>query len=286
MLINGEPEQSISALDRGLLYGDGLFETIRLHQGRLLLWSRHLKRLLDSCQTFGIVISPDELVTDVDKLLRNQPCDGIIKIIVTRGTGGRGYRPLVSGHATRIVQYFPLAPDLELKSESGVHTRICRQTLGQGSLAGHKHLNRLEQVLAAGELSADLDEGIMLNRHGQVIEGIRSNIFLVSNEQLCSPDLSLSGVNGVMRAYLLKQFADSGRPVIVRAITLTELLQAQEVFLCNSVLGVWPVVSLQYEDTRIEFARGRHAVTAQGFFATALQNSEPSGKRAGSPAEP
>ncbi|MEX2130211.1 MAG: aminodeoxychorismate lyase [Pseudohongiellaceae bacterium] len=256
MLINGEPEERISINDRGLLYGDGLFETIRVIQGRPVLWKKHFQRLLRGCSALSIDISPDNVVRDLQKLLDLSPADGIVKIIISRGAGGRGYQPPENTTPTRILQFHALPADLELQAEQGIKVMICRQTIGQGTLAGHKHLNRLEQVLAAREITDGFTEGLMLNIDSELIEGTRSNLFIARNSQLFTPDLRLSGVSGVMREYLLEYLRAAGQVVSIEPIPLQSLYNADEAFLCNSVAGIWPIVRVQHTDAAYDFPIG------------------------------
>ncbi len=245
MLVNGVPGTSIDANDRGLHYGDGLFETIAVHDGAPALWDRHMRRLSLGCERLGIT------PIDTAQLLREslQLCDGVaqgvLKIIITRGSAGRGYRAPPSGTAqpTRLValhawQEYPVAFWVE-----GVAVRLCSTRLSSNpALAGIKHLNRLEQVLARSEWDdTAIPEGLMLDGEGHVIEGTMSNLFIVRNERLLTPDLSRCGVAGVMRAGILDSMRDAGIPAEITQITLDDVKSSDEVFLCNSLIGVWPV---------------------------------------------
>ena len=185
MLINGEPGQTISINDRGFLYGDGVFETIRVIDHQLSLWSLHQQRLLNSCQLLSLTVNLPKLLEELSVLLKASPSDGIAKIIVTRAPGGRGYTPDKNSESTRIVQFHPFPPSYSQKAKDGVRVRFCDQPISINSrLAGMKHLGRLDQVLASIELSDDYDEGIMSTDSGLVIEGTKSNLFAVLNESL------------------------------------------------------------------------------------------------------
>ncbi len=241
MLINGKPQADISALDRGLQYGDGLFETIAVVNGVPCLWHRHMQRLANGCGRLGLPMpDPDVLLDEVNSQTgTTQRC--VAKIIVTRGCGGRGYRPPEALQCSRIV-YTTAWPDYP-QAEQGVEARICSTRLGNNSdLAGIKHLNRLEQVMARREWSdTAISEGVMLDQQGFVIEGTVSNLFMVTDNGLITPDLSRCGVAGVMQGLVLDVAREQGLMVEIGDITLQMLRQAKALFLTNSLIGVWPV---------------------------------------------
>jgi 4-amino-4-deoxychorismate lyase len=244
--VNGRPQDSVSTLERGLLYGDGLFETIAVRDGRAQRWERHMERLRSGCERLGIVpVAPALLEREVQSLCSGVP-QAVLKIIISRGCGGRGYRPAVAGAPTRIIQLHPWPDDPPHLARDGVAVRCCRLRLGQNpALAGIKHLNRLEQVLARAEWDdAGIPEGLLLDRQDRLIEGTMSNVFLVLGGRLVTPDLSQCGVAGVMRAELLGLAADTGIHTEVRAVPVAELFDAEEAFLCNSIIGIWPVSSV------------------------------------------
>ena len=247
MLVNGKHCNLLSIRDRGLLYGDGVFRTLRAVKGRALHWSLHYRKLHDDCTSLGITC-PEEavLASELGELLVQHP-DGVIKLIVTRGEGARGYAPPVRARPVHIwdVSTLPDYPD-EWYSD-GIKLHVCQLRLSyQPQLAGIKHLNRLENVLAAAEWSgADIAEGLLLDGAGHVIEGTRSNLFMVRDGALQTPDLSLCGVAGVQRERVLKWAIKHNIPCRVAQFGLEELLTADEVFLVNSVMGLWPVCEVQ-----------------------------------------
>ncbi len=241
MLINGKPQADISALDRGLQYGDGLFETIAVVNRVPCLWHRHIQRLANGCGRLGLHMpDPETLLDEVSSQIgTTQRC--VAKIIVTRGCGGRGYRPPEELHGSRIV-YTTDWPDYP-QSEQCIEARICSTRLGNNSdLAGMKHLNRLEQVMARREWSDPaIAEGLMLDQQGFVIEGTVSNMFIVTDEGLATPDLSRCGVAGVMQGLVLDVAQELGITVEIGDINLQMLRQAKALFLTNSLIGIWPV---------------------------------------------
>ncbi|MEJ6593510.1 MAG: aminodeoxychorismate lyase [SAR86 cluster bacterium] len=239
-LINGLSGDSILAADRGLAYGDGVFETVRVVNGRPILLELHLARLNRGCKRLGLDLDSQCLQDEVQALCTgSNPGDQILKIIVTRGIGGRGYRSDNIQQANRYISINAYVFDAQM-SQTGCALHLCETTLArQPLLAGIKHLNRLEQVLAAAELPADYQEGLMRDTRGHMIEGIRSNLFIVTAGALITPDLSNSGVCGVMRELICQLL-----PVQIKALDLGAVLAAEEVFVCNSVFGIYPVTRI------------------------------------------
>lgn len=244
--VNGVPEERLSIRDRGLAYGDGLFETIAVRNGRPRLLARHMARLQDGCRRLAIEL--DLVLLEAELLaFAAQLGEGVAKLIVTRGEGLRGYAPPQPCQPLRILQgaAFPAYPVAH--AEQGVRLFPCVTRLAeQPLLAGLKHLNRLEQVLARAEWQdAEHAEGLMRDVSGRVIEGVYSNLFLLSDDVLITAELSRCGVAGVMRAEILAKAEQLGIACEVRDIAHDELLAADEVFLCNSLYGIWPVRALQ-----------------------------------------
>ncbi len=245
MLINGEPGNTISIRDRGLLYGDGVFRTLIVRQGRPQHWPLHYGKLQHDCAALDITCPDFESLTAELNFLSDTHSDATFKIIVTRGLSARGYAPDPHAVPTHIwdVSLMPVYPD-DWKT-SGVTLRLCQLRLGhQPRLGGIKHLNRLENVLAAAEC-VDAAEGILLDADGHVIEGTRSNVFLVLKGRLITPDLSRCGVAGVQRDRVMSYAKEHGMAVEVRDVELDELRAADELFLTNSVFGLWPVAQFE-----------------------------------------
>lgn len=246
--VDGQPADELPLADRGLAYGDGLFETIAVRQGRPTLFEAHLARLSAGCARLGI--SSDEALIKAELQAFSATLgEGIAKLILTRGDGLRGYFPPQQAIPRRILLGSPLPCYPEAHAEQGVRLFPCSTRLAeQPLLAGLKHLNRLEQVLARSEWSDErCAEGLMRDSQGRVIEAVFSNLFLVSKNELLTPSLERCGVAGVMRSVLLEQAASLGIAVAVRDISYAELLTANEVFVCNSVYGIWPVRHLEQQ---------------------------------------
>ncbi|MDP2144321.1 MAG: aminodeoxychorismate lyase [Gallionella sp.] len=251
MLVNGLPGNTISIRDRGLLYGDGVFRTLRAVRGNALHWSLHYLKLQHDCAKLDIAC-PDEalLLAELVQVLAQHP-DGVVKLIVTRGEGVRGYAPATDATPTRIWDFSP-QPDYPKEwAIQGVKAHVCQIRLpAQPRLACVKHLNRLENVMAAAELrdaqayDRDIAEGLLLDADGHVIEGTRSNLFVVSQGHLVTPDLSSCGVAGIQRGRVMAWALQHGLALQVRNIGLEEVLHADEVFVVNSVIGLWPIRAL------------------------------------------
>lgn len=243
-LINGENEAQLSASDRGLAYGDGLFETIRVRQGKPEYWQAHMDRLVQGCRHLAMP-EPDVklLAQEARELLKSSPDEAVLKIILTRGPGGRGYLPPELPKPTRILSVHPLPDSTLMNRQGGVTVRLCKTRLGtQPMLAGIKHLNRLEQVLARAEWDDPaIVEGVMLDQDGNVVEGVMSNLFWLEGGRIVTPDLSACGVAGIMRGQVLSLCEELGWPVDQARFPVERLYKAEAVFLTNSLIGLRPV---------------------------------------------
>ncbi len=242
-LVNGRSSDEISLHDRGLQYGDGVFETIALENARLLCWDEHIARLRAACNQLHIPMPDEAVLVDEVSRLTQITKQGIIKIIITRGLGGRGYALPDTVAATRIISLYALGDCPHENATTGINARVCayRYTQNQ-ALAGIKHLNRLEQILARSEWDDDaIAEGIVLDRDDMVIEGTMSNIFYMAQEILYTPDLSACGINGIIRQKIIELAVDLNIEVCIRMTPLALLMTADEVFICNSIIGLWPI---------------------------------------------
>lgn len=249
ILINGERRDAINSADRGFQYGDGLFETIEIHNHQPVFLQRHLKRLNLGCQR--LLLPPIDnalLVSEIDELIKHSPNEkGVLKIIITRGCGGRGYRQPDDIKTTRVLSLHPF-PDYPLSyQQHGIQARFCQTRLGLNpALAGIKHLNRLEQILARAEWhGTDIQEGIVLDINNHVIEGTMSNVFYVKNQCLYTADLTYAGVLGIVREIIIELAQQRGIKVIIHAYHQQDLLLADELFVCNSIIGLWQVRQLE-----------------------------------------
>jgi len=243
-LINGRPQANLDPTDRGFTLGDGLFETIAVRTGSPRFWDDHCQRLRRGCQRLGIPKpAMADLRADVEQVLTGAQT-GTLRITVTRGPGARGYAPPAEPAPTRAVVFHPHAPPAD--PPSPVRLRWCSTRLAlQPALAGLKHLNRLEQVLARSEWADPaIDEGVMLGMDGRVVECIASNLFLVRDGALVTPLLEACGVAGVMRGRVLCAAAGLRIATEVRSVAPGELAAAEALFVTSATRGLAPVAEL------------------------------------------
>ena len=239
VLVDGVQSDQVSALDRGLSYGDGLFETVRFVGPHAPLWPRHMQRLSEGCRRLDLPMPAGEVLLDEARAALTQADAAVVRITLTRGLGERGYAPPSFPQVCRIVAAFAAPPPMQ---SAGLRLRTCALRLAeQPALAGIKHLNRLEHVLARAEWSDPaIDDGLLLDTSGRVICATAANLFFVLDGRLVTPALARCGVAGVARAQVLIQHADT----LVRDVWPAELEQASELMLTSSVRGVQPVCRL------------------------------------------
>lgn len=248
-VVDGITSAALPTDDRGLHYGDGVFETIALHESLPQHWTRHLERMEAGARRLGI-LPPDEQqwLSDLKLALAGAPATPrrVLKLILTRGSGGRGYAPPTPAVPRRLLQLsaWPAWPaDI---AHTGIRLALCGTPLGRNRhLAGIKHLNRLEQVLGAAEVAAsEAEEGLMFDDRGVLVEGTRTNVFIVIDGCLLTPALDEAGIAGVMRSLVLDAAHSAAITTQETQITRDALDHAQEIFVCNSLAGVWPVREL------------------------------------------
>ena len=228
---------------RGIAYGDGLFETVRVHDGRVPWWDRHAERLAHGAARLDIVLpDPAYLAGEVAAMARDAG-HGVLKLVCSRGAGGRGYAPdpRAEGAWQLTCHALPAATP-----RAGLHLRWCSTRLArQPLLAGLKHCNRLEQVLARAEWNdgagpdRDADEGLMLDMQGDVVCATAANVFVLRQGRWVTPALDHCGVAGVCRGVLLDALDAHAATVSPRDVDT-----ADAVFLCNAVRGILPVARL------------------------------------------
>lgn len=243
IIINGQQGDSIHVMDRSFMYGDGVFRTMRMRGGRINCWHGQYQKLQSDCQALDILCPARSVLEQEIQHLAHDASDSVVKIVVSRGEGGRGYGVSDSVSPNRVVLTAPYPVYPAHFWHSGVRLHVCEMRMGhQPRLAGIKHLNRLENVLARMEWSdPEIAEGLMLDIEGFVVEGTMANLFMRHGDVLSTPNLSACGVAGLQRERILAFAAECGLTPEISNITLPTLLAADEVFLCNSVIGVWPV---------------------------------------------
>lgn len=228
--------------DRGAAYGDGLFETLLVRDGRPLLWDEHLARLARGCHVLGIPMPAEhDLAAPLAEAGEGL---AVLKLTLTRGSGGRGYWPPASPEPRLRWQLAAFAPQAS-RWEEGVRVRHCRLRLGiQPLLAGLKHLNRLENVLARAEWSDDaIAEGLLCDSEGRLVEATAMNLFWQRNGRLETPRLERCGVAGTLREALMERLA-----IVEVDVGPEVLMEAEAAWLANSVQGAWPLARLDDAD--------------------------------------
>jgi 4-amino-4-deoxychorismate lyase len=247
--INGKTLAQLDTNDRGLAYGDGLFTTAKIVNGRIELVNQHVKRLIDGCDKLNITLSSlfvhDEFVKQL-KYIAKEYTLAVLKVIITAGAGGRGYSRigLNDSHSNVVIMVFDYPTHYDEQAKSGITLGTSEQKMGvTPMLAGIKHLNRLEQVMLKRELDSRIeDDFVVMNVDEQVIEATSANLFYWLNNRLYTPDVSMSGVDGVMRQFIMNNYPKYfNSEVSVLKTSLAQLEQADAIFICNSIAGVMPV---------------------------------------------
>ncbi len=243
VLINGRPGHRIDVFDRGFQYGDGLFETLLVADWQPLHWLAHLARMEEGCRRLGLPMPDQDLLHQEARQLCRERSQGVLKILLTRGVGGRGYRPPVPAVLTRVISLHPLPSDIETRRREGLRLRLCQTPLGVNPwLAGIKHCNRLEQILARCEWDdPDIHEGLMCDVNGWLVEGTVSNLFWLRKGTVYTPKIDRCGIAGIVRGWVMERLR-TWHAVVREVRVLPEcLLEAEEVFVTNSVMGIVPV---------------------------------------------
>lgn len=243
-MINGRLCDGLAVDDRGLAYGDGLFETMTSNHGVVPFLDWHLQRLQLGCERLAIELDTPSLVNEINQLLTYCAGLSLIKIIVTRRAAGRGYKPQPRVGSHRLLSITAHSTTDQQQHRAGVSVRLCAHRLPiNPPLAGIKHLSRLDNVLARSEWqNPNIAEGLMLDGDGRIVEGTMSNVFAVHNKQLLTPSLHRCGVTGIIRQFIIRRLAPELRlKTRVTDLRIDNLLQADELFICNSVMGIWPV---------------------------------------------
>jgi len=268
VLINGEIRHNVDISDRGFQYGDGVFETIAVANGKPLFLEQHVKRLFHGCETLLIPPPDSSLLVAEAQQLASTAENAVLKLMLTRGSGGRGYRQPARISPTRVLSLHPFPEYPATYQTDGVRLRFCRQRLAHNpALAGIKHMNRLEQILARAEWEDDtVQEGLMCDYSGYVIEGTMSNLFVVKHDMLLTPNVSNCGVKGILREIVVN-FATTYNIGVSEKQQLDQksVLEADELFVTNSVIGIWPVRQLNEQCFKV----GRITRRMQQWYAEA-----------------
>lgn len=247
--VNGSPDRQVSPFDRAVHFGDGLFETIACRHSRPRFLSLHLERLQLGCSRLGIDAGDFDTIRTEVLALASEVDSAIVKVVLTRGTAlARGYGATGREKATRITFRYawPMPQETRTESQDGVRARTATLRLGENpALAGLKHCNRLEQVLARREWTdPGIAEALLFSSSGKLVSGTLSNVFIVEGAVLRTPRIDVCGVAGVMRRVVLREAAREGICVHEEALDSDDLKKADEVFLTNARIGIWPVRAL------------------------------------------
>jgi len=257
--INGQQHHLIETTDRGLAYGDGVFRTVQVQQGVPLLWQWQWQRLCHDAQRLQLPL-PEEAWLQQEIALASADIErASVKILLTRGSGPRGYAIPSNTQTQCIIQANPWAGYPARWYEHGVALYPCQLQLArQPKLAGIKHLNRLEQVLARSEWhDPQYQDGLLCDSEGWVIETCMANLWLCEGGQWVTPRLSHSGVAGAVRSWWIDQLTQAGQTAVEANISCERLFAADEVWLCNSLLGLAPVAAIG-DQTWSSWPQGRH----------------------------
>ena len=275
-LINGEFKDSISVYDRGLAYGDGFFETMlwdSLEEKNetnvgVEFWLRHLRRIKDGCQLMQINLPFDEEIIRQRNLILKaslkEKKSGLLKMLVTRGIGGRGYKFERNMIPTIIFLSLPKPKVKKEYFKSGVVVKICKTQLSKNTnLFGYKHLNRLDSVLARSEWEdKNIFEGIFVDSKRNILEGTMTNIFFVHEKTLITPPIIDSGINGVMRQVIIDKAKFFFDKLVIQKINLRDVEKFDQMFLTNSVLKVIPVIRFEKK----KFIKKKNVIDLINFF--------------------
>jgi 4-amino-4-deoxychorismate lyase len=246
MIVNGQEQQNIEIADRAFQYGDGCFTTMAFRSGRLELFDVHINRLKLACKTLYIDFDQWSELENciIDSLTSDANC--VVKVMITRGVGGRGYSPEGAVNPSFIITHHSIPAHYTLWQTDGIKLTISPITLAcQPLLAGIKHLNRLEQVLVKHALvQTGYDDAVVCDTQQKIIETSIGNLFWFKDSTWYTSDLSESGVEGVMRNLILDVMLEKGLECQVVKQDVSVLFKAQELFVCNSLMMLVPVVSL------------------------------------------
>lgn len=246
MIVNGQQQQHITIADRGVQYGDGCFTTMAFRNGQIEFFDAHIERLKFSCKTLNIQFNKwTELTTCIFNSLQCvSAC--VVKVMITRGAGGRGYSPEGALEPNYIISQHPIPAHYAQWQNIGIKLTVSPiQLAKQPLLAGIKHLNRLEQVfIKQALLESDFDDAVVCDTQQNIIETSVANLFWYKDKHWFTADLSESGVQGVMRNQILTEMRQQGLECHIVNHDIRELFGAQELFVCNSLMTIVPVTCL------------------------------------------
>ncbi|MEA9391990.1 aminodeoxychorismate lyase [Acerihabitans sp. TG2] len=242
--INGQPQQHLPLDDRAIQFGDGFFTTARINQGRIEHLPYHMERLIDTAKLLLFTtVDWSSLIQEMLRFAELQQ-EGALKVIISRGSGGRGYSPAGCTEPVRILSHRPIPAEYATWRDEGVMLAKSPVRLGRSSmLAGVKHLNRLEQVMIRAYLDrqTEAQEALVLDDECNVIECCAANIFWRTGDDVFTPDLRFAGVAGIMRNHILHLLRGSPFDVHMGEAFMYQIKEADEVIICNALMPVLPV---------------------------------------------
>lgn len=248
-LVNGIQQTQIEIENRGLAYGDGLFTTAKIIDGRVQYLSSHVQRLLSGCKKLALFAPNKAALAEQLSQVAKQYNLAVLKVIITASSGGRGYARAIEPKNDIIIMVHDYPEHYDELAIEGITLGDSKQKIGiNPMLCGLKHLNRLEQVLLRQELiNMQEDDLVVTSINDEVIEATSANLFFWLNDTLCTPDITNSGVNGIMRQTILKHYPDT----LIKKVSLAELANASAMFICNCVMGIMPVKNYKGKDLSI-----------------------------------
>ena len=253
VLIDGKKQSKASIFNRNTQFGDGLFETCLVENKKLLFWSNHFERMKLGCDRLKISMIDETLwLSDIKKAFSLMKIDNcIVKLVLSRGESLRGYSYKDNIRPIRITIVSELKKN---NQDKGFSLEFCNSGYNSNpKLAGIKHCNRLEQVIARAGIK--VDDGIMLDENENVVSVTQGNIFCIQGNRLITPNLDKCGIEGTRRAVILKIAVDLGFDISIKDLSVKELLQSDEVFISNSIQGVGPVNRIE------DFVYSKHKIT-------------------------
>lgn len=258
MIINGTPSQDVAIADRGFNFGDGHFTTIKCVEGKAQLLDLHMARLQQACKVLAIEFNQWDVLTVAITEQAQVLQDGVLKVTITRGEGGRGYGYAYGASgcssANWYLQHRPIPPQYSEWASSGIELMVCeyQQTVNP-VLAGLKTLNRLDQVMIKQELDANgMADGLVCSTEGYLIETSVANVFWVNAGKVYTPSTKRSGIEGVMKTHISNLLDSLGIELETADYTIAEVLAADEIFITNSIMEVVPVKRIMKPDLSID----------------------------------
>ncbi|WP_267431639.1 aminodeoxychorismate lyase [Erwinia psidii] len=247
--VNGQPQDSIAIADRAVQFGDGCFTTARIIEGQVVALEAHLERLEKGCQRLRIgAVDWIALRQEIVKAAAGHD-EAVLKVIISRGKGGRGYGASGCGQPTRIVMTSDYPVRYHHLKQTGARLTLSSVRLGRNPLlAGIKHLNRLEQILIRTELEqTNFDEALVLDTEGMLVECCAANLFWRKGKAVFTPCLTDSGVNGIQRQQVIGLLHGEGVSVSEVRQPPEVLAEADEVLITNALMPVLPVCQIDQQ---------------------------------------